>query len=558
MNERTHGVLRFLCRVLVFALVLGLLAGCGGTAQKAEDDIIILFTNDVHCGIEDGIGYAGLAAYKKLCEAETPYVTLVDCGDAIQGDAIGTLSKGEYLTDIMNTVGYDVATFGNHEFDYGMEQLKNIVEKAEFPYVCCNLTYNGAGENALAEAKDHVIFRYGEVDVAFIGVTTPETLTSSTPAYFMEDGKFVYGFSHETAEDFYAAIQADVDECKTEGAEYVVLLSHLGEDPASAPFTSMDVVRNVKGLTAVLDGHSHTVSPMHIEKDKEGKAVPICSTGTKLSNIGRLTISPSGTVSTTLINAYGEKDADTKGYIDTIKAKYNDVVEQVVGHTDYTLSVSDENGIRLVRTRETAIGNLCADAYRDLTGAQIALVNGGGIRADLTAGDITYGDIIAVHPFGNYMCMAEATGQEILDSLEIASRNALAETSKDGMAIGEDGSFQHVSGLKYTIDTSIPSTVEMDADGMFVKVGGARRVKDVQVQKEDGSYEPIDPKKTYTVASHNYLMKDNGGGINVFSDNKFIISAGMSDYQVLITYITEELKGDLSAYKQVEGRITVK
>ena len=231
----------------------------------------------------------------------------------------------------------------------------------------------------------------------------------------------------------------------------------------------------------------------------------------------------------------------------------------MVAKSDIALSCTDNNGIRLVRSRETAIGNLCADAYRYITGADIALVNGGGIRADLPAGDITYADIIAVHPFGNMMCMVNATGQEIIDSLEIASRSVRNVYEENGYAVGEEGSFQSVSGLKYTVDTTVESAVEFDENGMFKCFNGNnRRVKNVLILNDNGEYVPIDPNGVYTVASHNHLIKSAGGGITQFSDNPLLIDDGIRDYQVLITYIADGLKGNLgSLYSSTEGRITI-
>ncbi len=574
-------------RIISFLLILAisvLCCGCNGdtqiensessivsdvseTSQITEivaesNDIVVLYTNDIHCAFESEIGFSGLMSYKKAVSEKTPYVSLVDMGDAIQGEVIGSVSKGEYILDMMNYVGYDLAVFGNHEFDYGMEQLKNIVDKAEYTYLCSNLTYSGKGENALSNVKAYELISYGETTVAYIGVTTPETLTSSTPTYFMEDGEFVYGFmgGNDKGESFYSGVQSCVDECRTLGADYVVLMTHLGDLEESAPYTSVDLIHNTSGVDAVLDGHAHNAISSRIERDKEGKQVVLSSTGTKFANIGQLIITEKGNIFTGLVSDYTEKDAETEKFVTEIKSLYDAEVNQVVGMSDIDLKITDEKGIRLVRNRETQIGNLCADAYRYVTGADIALVNGGGVRADLLKGEITYANIISVHPFGNTLCVVEATGQEILDSLEIASRATQNIYEENGYAVGEEGSFQQVSGLKYTIDTSIPAGVAFDENGMFTEFTGERRVKDVTVLGADGNYAPIDPQKTYTVASHNYLIKSSGGGITQFSDNKLLINEGISDYQVLITYIVDVLGGKITsdAYASLEGRITVK
>lgn len=561
-------------RIVSLLLIIMLSVVCFGCNNEAEltenselsqtfelNDIVILYTNDIHCAFESEIGFSGLASYKKLMSQKTPYVSLLDMGDAIQGEVIGSVSKGEYIVDMMNYVGYDLAVFGNHEFDYSMTQLGKIVDKAEYNYLCSNLTYSGKGENVLSVVKPYEMIEYGETSVAYIGVTTPETLTSSTPTYFMEDGEFVYGFhgGNDGGKSFYACVQSYIDECKSKGADYVILMTHLGDLPESVPYTSVDLIHNTVGADVVLDGHAHNAISSRIELDKEGKQVLLSSTGTKFANIGQLIITEKGNIFTGLVSDYNEKDSATENYLSQVKSLYADEMNKIVGVADIDLKITDADGVRMVRCRETAIGNLCADAYRYITKADVALVNGGGIRADINKGDITYADIISVHPFGNSLCVVEATGQELLDVLEIGSRAVQNIYSENGYAVGEEGSFHNVSGLKYTIDTSIPAGVTFDENGMFLEFTGERRVKNVMILDNSGNYVPIDPQKTYTIASHNYLIKSCGGGITQLSDNKLLLNEGISDYQVLINYIVEVLGGKISAdsYSQPEGRITI-
>ena len=528
--------------VLFLALALALLSLAGCSTEKKQEDIVILYTNDVHCAVDADIGYAGLAAYKGWVEEKTPYAVLVDCGDALQGDTIGSVSQGEYLVDIMNQVGYDFAVLGNHEFDYGMEQLSALLEKSEAQYLGCNIRYTGEGNSAVSSLKPYEIVTYGDVEVAFVGVSTPESITKSTPAYFMdESGCFVYDFYGGSGEALYEKVQDTVDECREKGADYVIVLAHLGDDETSAPFRSTDLIAGTTGIDAVLDGHSHSVLPCDVVDNKEGEKVLLSSTGTGLTNIGQMVITADGNLTAGLIGDFPDKDTEIDSFVKEIQSQYETEMEQVVARTDVLLTTMSESGIRLIRSRETNLGDFCADAYRAISGADIAFVNGGGIRADIEAGDITYGDIIAVHPYGNTLCVAEATGQEILDALEMASRSTMSETGDGENAVGENGGFLQVSGLKYTIDTSIPSTVEVDEAGMFVSCGENRRVKDVQVVQKDGSYTPIDPTKTYTLASHNYLIKQGGDGLSMFMDNTLTMNEGMLDYQVLITYITNHL-----------------
>ena len=548
---------RFKRFALVMAIALigvtMLFAQGAAEALEAQKDIVVLYTNDVHCAIDSNIGYAGLAKYKAEMEKDN-FVVLVDAGDAIQGDTIGTVSKGEYLVDIMNEVGYDFCVLGNHEFDYGTDVLASLLKKADAQYLNATIEYTGNGNNLLKDTVPYVIERFGFLDVAFIGVSTPESITKSTPRYFMEDGQFVYDFA--AGEDLYAAVQGYVDEVREKGADVVVVISHLGVEEGSEPNRATDLIANTTGIDALIDGHSHTTEPSMLVADKSGRKVLYTQTGTKLNNIGKLTISKDGSVKAELV-AEAEKDEAVTAFIEDIKAQYESLVNTVVAHTEVELSITDENGVRAVRNRETAIGDLCADAYRAVADTDIAFVNGGGIRATIKKGDITTANMISVHPYGNALCSCYATGAEILDALEHSVVNTAATAASDGKAVGESGGFLQVSGIKFTIDTSIPSSVKKDDKGLFVAVEGERRVKDVFVE-ENGEWVPIDPEKTYTVACHNYLLQDMGDGYTMFTDNVYILDKVLIDNQVSINYICDFLGGNVgSEYAEPQGRITV-
>lgn len=542
-------------KLLALTLVLMLLlAGCGSAAPAEtpaptpaeetaylglDNDIVILYTNDVHCGVDDNLGYAGLATVKNALEAQGKHVVLVDNGDAVQGDTIGTLSNGEYIIDIMNEIGYDVATPGNHEFDYGMDQFFALTEQANFPYVSANFVDND-GNTVL---DPYVIKDVAGVKIAFVGISTPKTITTSTPKYFQDDnGNYIYAFQQdETGEKLYAAVQSAVDAARAEGAQFVIALAHLGIEEDCSPWTSSEVIVNTTGIDAVLDGHSHSLIQGEKVKNKDGAEVLLSSTETKLAYIGCLTIKDDGSMSTTLISDNGMKD-----FIGGIQEEFEELVNTVVASTDVDLIIKDPaSGERIVRVSETNLGDLCADAYRAMSGADVSIVNGGGVRADIPAGDITYGQIIAVHPFGNEMCVVECTGQEILDALELGCSKLPAES----------GGFLHVSGMTYTVDLNVESTVKLDENGMFVSVEGDRRVKDVTIGGE-----PLDPDKTYTLASHNYKLKNCGDGYSMFADNVFLQDSVMIDNQVLINYIVDVLGGTVGeeyADPYGQGRITI-
>jgi len=501
-------------------------------ASKAEPkltkDLVILYTNDVHCAVDEGIGYAGLAAYKKQLEMDGNHVLLADIGDAVQGAPIGTVSKGSIIIDIMNEIGYDVATLGNHEFDYGMPRFFELTQMANFPYVSANFTDLKTNKSVL---EPYTILEVDGVKIAFVGITTPKTVTSSTPAYFQdENGEFVYGFLQDgTGEGVYSAVQSAVDAARAEGAVYVIGLAHLGITADASPWTSSEVIQNTSGIDVMLDGHSHSTIESERIKNKAGVWTLLSSTGTKLSSIGMLLITKSGNITTGLISDYTEKDESMDTFIKTAQAGFEEMLNTVVAKTDVDLTIMEPGtDVRIVRNAETNLGDLCADAYRTIGGADIAFVNGGGVRASIPAGDITLGQIITVHPFGNYLCVIEATGQEILDALEMGVRNMPEE----------NGGFLQVSGVTFTIDVSVPTSVTLDENGLFVSVGDIRRVSNVLVNGE-----PIDPAKTYTLASHDYLIKNAGDGYTMFQDNVLLQDAIMLDNQVLINYITDYLGG---------------
>ncbi|MBQ1565854.1 MAG: bifunctional metallophosphatase/5'-nucleotidase [Clostridia bacterium] len=526
---------------------------------EPDNSIVILYTNDTHCGVTDGMGFDGVARVKTALEAAGKNVILVDNGDAVQGDVIGTLSKGEAIIDLMNAMGYDVATIGNHEFDYGMEQFNKNVGLAAFKYVACN--FIGPDGNPVLDA--YTIIECAGKKIAFVGVATPQTFKSSTPTYFMdENGNFIYSFCEgNNGQDLYDAVQNAVDAARAEGADYVIALTHLGIEADAQPWTSSDVIVHTNGIDAVLDGHSHSVIESETVKNKDGNKIPLTSTGTKFQNVGWLVIGEDGSITTHLISASAialmddldllNEDGGMGDVIAAAIAKNEELVNKVVAHTDVELVVNDPvlTDVRIVRSQETNLGDLCADAYRAMGESDVAFVNGGGVRASIPAGDITFGQIIKVHPFGNALCVVEATGEEIMDALEFS-------VSK---LPGEFGGFLHVSGMKFVIDMKVESPVKTDEKGMFVSVEGERRVKDLEVLQADGTYAPIDPEKIYTVACHNYLLKDMGDGYTMFADNNLLRDSVMIDNQVLINYIVDVLNGTVgSEYADPygQGRIT--
>ncbi len=549
-------------KIKILSMVLALLICFGAVSVMASaeeqtagltKDVVVLFTSDVHCGIDQGFGYAGLAAMRDSL-AKSNHVLLVDNGDSIQGEPVGTMTTGEAIIDLMNAVGYDIAIPGNHEFDYGMDRFLELTQKAEFPYLSCN--FNKEGEPVLEPYK---LVEFDGVKIGFVGVTTPKTLTSSTPKYFQDDsGNFVYGFMQdETGEGVYNAVQSAVDAARAEGAQYVVVMGHIGNEETCAPWTYADIISNTTGIDAFLDGHSHDTDQV-VMKNKDGQDVIRSACGTKLGAVGCLRISVDGELSAGLFTWNNEISApellgienDASKAVSAATDTLSEKLSQVVATSTVDLCINDPkatdaNGkpIRIVRNAETNLGDLCADAYRDQSGADIAFVNGGGVRAEIAAGDVTLNTILKVHPFGNAMCVVEATGQQILDALEFGARNTP----------NENGGFLQVSGLSYEIHTYIESSCTTDENGMFSGVTGEYRVKNVMVGGE-----PLDLEKTYTLASHNYMLKNGGDGFNMFMNDPLLQDEVMLDNQVLINYITGTLEGVVDnqyANPYGEGRI---
>ena len=527
-------------KLLGLLLALTLLLGCASAEEAAapamQKNLVILYTSDVHCGIDQNWGYATLDAMKKQY-ARDNYVLLVDDGDAIQGGPVGTMTTGEAIIEIMNAVGYDIAIPGNHDYDYGTDRFLELTRKANFPYISCN--FNKEGELVFAPYE---IKEFDGVKIAFVGVTTPTTLRTSTPKYFMNDrGEFIYGFLQEdsTGAKLYRAVQKAVDDARAEGAIYVILMGHLGNAAESSPWRYDQVIENTSGIDVMLDGHSHDLDQTTV-KNKDGVEVPRSAVGTKLNSIGVLTITKDGKISLSPIDCtakpgvpaqIGLENEGSKA-VAAASEKLDGKLKEVVAKTSVDLVINDpENQVRIVRQAETNLGDLCADAYRDQAGgADIAFINGGNIRTSISVGDITLNDILLVHPFGNCMTVIEATGQQVLDALE---------WSVHGLP-GEFGGFEQVSGITFEYDATIETPVIQDDETLFDHIDETkeRRVRNVKVGGED-----LDPAKTYTLSSLDYQLLNHGDGYTMFDGCKVLQESVKLDNQVLIDYITQTLGG---------------
>ena len=524
------------------------------SVEPNDKNIVVLFTNDVHCGVDDNIGYAGLSNYKNQMIEEGNYVALVDAGDFSQGAPIGTLSKGKFLVDIIKQVGYDMVIPGNHEFDYNMENFLSNCYDLNNIIFCSNFIDLRTNTPVLNPYK---IMTFGNKKIAFVGATTPESFTKSTPKYFQDEaGNYIYSLSEDNnGSALYKSIQTAVDDARSEGVDYVILIGHLGIDGTTDRWKSTEVIKNTTGIDMVIDGHSHETFVNSV-KNKNGKAITLAQTGTKLQNIGKLTITADGTFNAEIIPKEDVSVADSEGklnvikdqkidaYIKNIQSQFSNLLtEVIVPNNQVDLITHDpKTEDRLVRKQETNLGDLCADAYKYVLDADIGFMNGGGIRKPLLKGNITYNDCLTVMPFNNMATLVKCKGSVIRDALELGA-NKLPE---------ENGGFIQVSGLTYTIDTTKPSAVLLDEKGNFVKVDGEYRVSDIKVGDAD-----LDLNKDYTVACHDYMLMNGGDGFTMFVGSEVLKDRIMPDVDVLVDYLKAEGTSNYSNLNGV-GRITIK
>ena len=508
------------------------------TGEKSE--VTILYTNDVHTYIDKQapeLTYAAIAALKQNYQNAGKKVLLVDAGDHVQGTAYGSMDQGASIIELMNAAGYDAATPGNHEFDYGMDRAKELMRDADFPYLSCNWVDLRTNLRVLPEIK---VFVRGGVRIAFVGITTPETFTKSTPAYFMNKAqtKYIYDIlGGEDGQKLYSAVQKAVDKAKCL-ADVVIGLGHLGVDPSSSPWTSEEVIAHTTGFDAFIDGHSHTVMENKQVADASGRLVTLTQTGSYFANVGEMTIAPDGTISTRLVSTYDQEDvavaAEQAAWVNTV----DDMLGEKIAVADTKFYITDPaTGKRRIRSGETNLGDFVADGIYtyfnevEQLHCDIAIMNGGGIRSDEDAGYWTFKTCKQVSPFGNVACLMSVTGKQIQDALEFAARFAGAEGK-------ENGGFLQVAGATYEIHTDIPNTVQTDDKNVWIgSATGTPRVQNVKIyDRANGTYVPLDESKTYALAGMNYTLRNLGDGFAMFDGAELIKDYVSEDYLVMSTY----------------------
>ena len=503
-------------------------------------DVTILYTNDVHTYIDNKSPkptYAAIAALKKSIEDTGRDVLLVDAGDHIQGTAYGSMDDGATIIELMNEAGYDLATPGNHEFDYGMARAKAVLQEADFPYVSCNWVDLRTGFNVLPSVK---FFFVGGRKIAFVGVTTPETFTKSTPAYFMNDAqtKYIYDIlGGEDGQKLYDAVQEAIDKAEFWGADTIIGLGHLGVDPSSSPWTSEEVIAHTHGFTAFIDGHSHTVMANKQVTDASGKAVTLTQTGSYFKNIGKMTVGADGTIATELIDTYEGLDAAVAATASNWISAVDDMLGEEIAVGDTKFYINDPaTGKRRIRSGETNLGDFVADGiytyFNEIEElhCDVAIMNGGGIRTDVEAGPWSFKTCKTVSPFGNVACLMSVTGQQIQDALEFGARFAGAEGK-------ENGGFLQVAGARYTIHPMIPNTVQTNDKNVWTGSAATPRVSNVEIyDKTTGTYQPLDPNATYALAGMNYTLRNLGDGFAMFDGATLIKDYVSEDYLVMSSY----------------------
>ncbi len=544
---------KLLCFFTLFALLFPL--SCA--KEKAKEEIIIVYTNDIHGYIDnvakdssgkevDALRFSKLSGYVKELR-KSKNVLLVDAGDEVQGTVYGSLDQGKQIIPIMNEVGYDLATVGNHDFDFGMDGFDFFKNTASFPYLSCNFVSLPDQNLVLPPYK---IFDFNGTKIGFIGISTPETIISSTPGFFQDDqGNYLYSFlGYEDPNDLFAAVQKYIDELKPQ-TNYIVALGHVGVgmECKEHGYSSYDVISHTQGLSAFIDGHSHTSMEQEWVKTLEGKNCLLTQTGCYLSSFGELHIDSKGNFSSRLIADSEYVDKDVQNKENALIAQVQEKMGQTIATLEKPLYVNDPEvpSRRIIRAKETNLGNLCSDSMywylnqKKELNCDLALINGGGIRAGLEKGKVSYLDVKQVHPFGNQLCLVEAKGKDVLNALEMGvTLSGQWDEAQDRPA--ENGNFLHVAGLTYDVDTRVPSSVKVDESGMFVSVDGEYRIKNVKVyDKEHKSYVPLKEESTYRVGGINYLLQNSGGGLSMFASSSRIADYINEDYVVLAEYMKE-------------------
>lgn len=549
-------------KFLIFLLAVVLAASMAACNQKEATDaaseppestavevlptgkLVVLFTADVHNAYRQSdsgtIGYAALSKYRNRLEDEGNTVLLIDGGDALSGGSIGTLSNGIWAAELMDAAGYDLAVPGVQDLDYGLDAFLELAQKTEYEYICCNWLDQKTGEPLFAP---YAMVEAEGMKIAFVGVVSPQL------AEKIKDDRYDFCGGND-GQALYDAVQNAIDDARTAGAEYIFGVGHLGIDLADSPWSASEVIENTVGLTAFFDAKSHAVLDDAVQEDEDLNEIPLISAGVRMEYVAQLSLQlDSGAVEAELITQLEKEDSSVLEVISDMEDEMDALMQEPIAVSDVDLLAfdPDDASSRLITSEETNLGDLCADAYRQVLDADVALVLGSGIWDDIPSGRITWQSILDVYPFSRQSCVVRVKGQTILNALEFSCQSA-GEESFSG--------FLQVSGIQFDVDTTVASGVRTDEDGNYIGVAqGIRRVKNVMVGEE-----PLDPDGYYTVASNDYLLRYCAEGYTMFRDAEVVERDAMLDHQVLYRYLCENLAHQVTEaqYKKSAGRINIK
>ena len=497
-------------KLLSIVLTLALLFSFALPVSAAETvDITIFHFNDTHSRIiEDSytgnMGMAKIATLVGDAKAAGDNVLLLDAGDSLHGLTFATLSKGESVIDVMNLLGVDAHTAGNHDFNYGSDRLVELAAMANHPILGANVLQ----EDGTALLDEYVIKEFEGVKVGIFGLTTPETSYKTHP-------NNVAGLTFEdpsvTAQRLVDTLEPMVD--------IIVCLGHIGNE---GDYTAEAIATAVDGIDVFVDGHSHSTYG-----DGAGVVVNgtlIVQTGEYDKNLGKVSLSYTDgtlTASAELISnesaAEVVPDPEMLALLEELEAANEEITSVVVASTDIELDGLRED----VRTGETNLGNLIAESMLDVTGADVAVTNGGGIRASIEPGDITKGEVITVLPFGNYVVTKDVTGADIRSIIEVGISDYPAAK----------GAFPHIAGMTIEFDPNLPAGQKLTS----VKIAGVE----------------MDDAATYTLATNDFLAAG-GDGYTALTDLPI-----KNEYSSLDEVLIDYMNAEGTAMAAVTGRVMV-
>ena len=537
-KSRILAVLLTVCLVITLMPVISFAAETAGTAGL-NDNVVVLYSGDINGGVDANIGLAGMAAYANEMKTKSKYVELVDVGNAVSGSVLASISKGEYVAEALNVAGYSIAVPGAGEFVYGVSRLvTGLTKTADYRYVSCNFTNTATGNTVFSPYK---MVTYGETKVAYVGISDPDIMASYESYFKNSDGTYAYSFAEgNNGNDLYAAVQLAIDKAKEEGAQYIIALGSLrdSQDPA---YTAKSIIENTSGISAFINSNSGKAVSGEQVKTKDGMYALLTAPGDGTKSIGVLTLSASDkTVSSRLISSYKLKDIKTKDAIDALTKEYSGDLNEAFATTSSRLAATNGSGVRIVESSETNLGDLAADAYRTVTGADIAFVEASEIKADIAVGGMSYNDVMRALPGNKNISVAKVSGFDLLDALEMSAR----------LYPNRNSGFLQVSGLTFDIQETVIPSVTVDGLGNFISVDDDYRVTNVMINGKE-----LDLMETYTVAGTNDLL--NGKTGYTMLTNGPLTKANVTvDNQALVTYIINNLKGSVGgAYSKSQMRI---